>query len=437
MQQLNKKVCFILCVGNTFFSTAQTSRIMSIEEMFFLADSCSRSIRTFGIAEQEAEQAVRIAKNARLPAIEASVSASYLGDAWLSDRNFSNGQHASMPHLGNNFAIEASQVVYAGGAISSKIAIAKLQQQLSRLDKEINRQDIRFLLVGNYLEIYKLKNQAEIYRSNIEQTRKLLSNIQAKQSQGIALRNDITRHELQLKSLELALTRINNSIDILNNQLIPVLGLPEDTEVIPDTRSTDKLPLVQEEVQWLAAALNNSPDLQQTRLNIQRSAYNEKIARSERLPSIALFAGDRFDGPITVEVPPINKNLNYWYVGIGVKFDLSSTYKSGKKINLAKLSTRKAEENKRLLEEHVRVRVKEAYICFQEAFTIYDTQVKSLELATQNYDVVNNRYLNELALITDMLDAANSKLSAELEVANARVNILFNYYKLKKATGNL
>lgn len=68
---------------------------------------------------------------------------------------------------------------------------------------------------------------------------------------------------------------------------------------------------------------------------------------------------------------------------------------------------------------------------------MYDTQKKSLELAEQNYDVINNRYLNDLALITDMLDAGNSKLSAELQVVNARINILFNYYKLKKATGTL
>ncbi len=81
--------------------------------------------------------------------------------------------------------------------------------------------------------------------------------------------------------------------------------------------------------------------------------------------------------------------------------------------------------------------VKEAYIRFREAFTVYDTQEKSLELAEQNYKVINNRYLNDLALITDMLDASNFKLSAELQVVNARINILFNYYKLKKASGNL
>lgn len=123
-------------------------------------------------------------------------------------------------------------------------------------------------------------------------------------------------------------------------------------------------------------------------------------------------------------MPPINKNLNYWYVGIGLKFDIASTFKSGKKIRLARLSTRRVQENDLLLQENVRTEVKAVYIRFYEAFTICDTQEKSLELAAQNYSVVNNRYLNDLALITDMLDASNSKLNAELQLVNAQVKQL-------------
>lgn len=431
-------ILFLFLNNTSLVSAQNTSALqLSIEDMFELADSASRSIRTFHIAEQEAEQAVKVAKNALLPSIDVSLSASYLGDAWLSDRDFSNGENAPMPHFGNNFAIEASQVLYTGGAITNRIAVAKLQQQLAQLDKEKNKQDIRFLLVGNYLEMYKLRNQTEVYRKNIEQTRKLVADIHAKQSQGLALKNDITRYELQLKSLELALTQIQNSIIILNDQLITVLGLPGETVIEVDSTAHAILPVISNETEWQETASTLSPVLRQAKLNIKQSRHNEKIAKAERLPSIALIAGDRLDGPITIEVPPINKNLNYWYVGVGVKFDISSTFKSGKKIRLAKLSTRKAIENDLLAQENILTGIKEAYIRFQEAFTVYETQLKSQELATQNYEVVNNRYLNDLALITDMLDASNSKLSAELQTVNARINILFNYYRLKKATGNL
>lgn len=437
MRKFRKLFFLIFLLNNILILSAQNTRKMSIEEIFEMADLCSRSIRTYHIAEEEAAQAVKIAKDARLPSLGLSVSASFLGDAWLSDRNFSNGQNAPMPHFGNNLALEASQVIYAGGAITSKIAMSELQYQLAQLDREKNKQDIRFLLVGNYLEMYKLKNQEEVYQKNIEQTRKLLSDISAKQNQGLALRNDITRYELQLKSLELSLTQVRNSIIIMNDQLVTVLGLPRETVIDVDTCLLEKLPVLSDELHWQESALTASPVLQQMKLNVRQSRYNERLAKSERLPSFALFAGDHFDGPITIEVPPINQNLNYWYVGIGLKYDIASAFKSGKKIKQAKLSTRRAEENDLLIQDNVRTGVKEAYIRFREAFTIYDTQVKSLELAVQNYDVVNNRYLNELALITDMLDASNSKLSAELQLVNARINILFNYYKLKKVSGNL
>ena len=439
MKNFKRTTFLILFLLNTLFPFAQNNPKLklSIEEMFALADSCSRSIHTFRIAEQEAEQAVRVAQSARMPTVDVTLSASYLGDVWLSNRNFSNGENAPMPHFGNNFAIEASQIIYAGGAISNKITLAKLQQQLAQLDIKKNKQDIRFLLVGNYLEMYKLKNQSEVYQKNIEQTRKLLSDIHAKQNQGLALKNDITRYELQLKSLELALTQIQNDITILNNQLVTVLRLPQKTIIDVDSSLLNKLPQLSNESHWQETAQNESPTLQQSLLSIKQSKYNEKLIKAERLPSIALLAGDKLDGSITIEVPPINKNLNYWYVGIGVKFDISSTYKTVRKIKQAKFSTQKAIENKLLFQENLMTVVKEAYVRFNESFVIYDTQIKSLELATQNYEVINNRYLNDLALITDMLDASNAKLSAELQVANARINILFNYYKLKKVSGNL
>lgn len=429
---------FLLLVWNgASLLCAQQVRTLSLEELFELADANSRSIRTFELAAEEAGQAVKVAKNARLPAIDLSASASFLGDAWLADRDFSHGQNAPMPHFGNNFAIEASQVVYAGGAISSRIAMAELQEQVAQLDQERNRQDIRFLLAANYLEMCKLKNQAEVYRKNIEQTEKLLADIRARQTQGLALPNDITRYELQLKSLELALTQLQNSLVIRNNQLVTVLGLPAGTVIEAAPGLLEEMPEAADETAWQQTAADDSPLLQQAKLHIEQALHGERLAQSERLPSVALFAGDKLDGPITIEVPPLDQNLNYWYVGVGVKFNIASVFKSGKKIKQARLSTRKAIESDLLLRENVQIEVKEAYIRFREAFTIYDTQLKSRELAGQNYAVVNNRYLNDLALITDMLDASNSKLSAELDVVNARIHILFNYYKLKKASGNL
>lgn len=430
-------VLLFLSPTGRLFSQSSREYPLEIEKMFELADRNSHSIRSFAIAEKEMQEAVKVAESAKLPSIDVSLSASFLGDGRLTDRDFSNGSNAPMPHFGNHLAFEASQILYAGGALSAGVLLARLQQQIARLDLEKNKQDIRFLLVANYLELYKLNNQSEIYRKNIEQTERLLADIKAKQQEGLTLKNDVTRYELQLQSLRLALTQTGNSQTILNNQLVTTLGLPPETLIVIDTTILQRLPFLSSENHWQETAVSGSPLLKQAHIGIRQSEHNEKIIHSDQYPSIALFAGEHLDGPITIEVPPIDKNFNYWYVGIGIKYNLASVYKTGKKVRQARLSTQRAVENEQLLQENVRTTVKAAYIRYEESFTTYRTQLKSLELAVQNYDVIRHRYLNDLALITDMLDASNSKLNAELQVANARIDILFHYYQLKKSSGIL
>ena len=63
--------------------------------------------------------------------------------------------------------------------------------------------------------------------------------------------------------------------------------------------------------------------------------------------------------------------------------------------------------------------------------------MKNVELARQSYAVVYNRYKNGVALIADMLDASVAKLSAEQQLVNACVNIIFHYYKLLYISGTL
>jgi len=87
--------------------------------------------------------------------------------------------------------------------------------------------------------------------------------------------------------------------------------------------------------------------------------------------------------------------------------------------------------------ESVNNAVQSAYINLQQSYVELETQKKNVELAAQNYDVINNRYLNQLALITDMVDASNIKLRAELQEVDARINIVYAYYKLCYVTGSI
>lgn len=71
------------------------------------------------------------------------------------------------------------------------------------------------------------------------------------------------------------------------------------------------------------------------------------------------------------------------------------------------------------------------------AYKDLETQRKSVALADENYAVVQNRYDNGLALLTDMLDASDSKLSADLDAVDAEINIIYNFFKLKYICNSL
>lgn len=413
------------------------SRTMGIEEMFRLADENSKSIQTYRTGKEVADENLKAAKAQRLPDISASLSGSYWGNGKLWDRDFSNATKIDMPHWGNNFALEAQQVVYAGGAISSGIELAELEKQLAEMDWQKNRQDIRFLLVGHYLNLYKLHNQIEVLHKNLELTDQLIANMQARLEEGTALENDITRYELQRETLRLQLAKVEDACKIANHQLVITLHLPEGTVVQPDTTLNDSQIQTLSEANWQELAAQNNLNLQQAETGIKVNRQRMKMERSERLPKISLVAAEHLDGPITIEVPVLDNNFNYWYVGVGVKYNISSLFKNNRKLKAARLNVRKAQETYELAQEQTNHAVQESYVNFLTSFTDLRTQQKSVELADQNYSVTSNRYQNDLALLTDMLDASNMKLSADLGLVNARINVIYNYYKMKYITHTL
>lgn len=413
------------------------SRTMGIEEMFRLADENSKSIQTYRTGKEVADENLKAAKAQRLPDISASLSGSYWGNGKLWDRDFSNATKIDMPHWGNNFALEAQQVVYAGGAISSGIELAELEKQLAEMDWQKNRQDIRFLLVGHYLNLYKLHNQIEVLHKNLELTDQLIANMQARLEEGTALENDITRYELQRETLRLQLAKVEDACKIANHQLVITLHLPEGTVVQPDTTLNDSQIQTLSEANWQELAAQNNLNLQQAETGIKVNRQRVKMERSERLPKISLVAAEHLDGPITIEVPVLDNNFNYWYVGVGVKYNISSLFKNNRKLKAARLNVRKAQETYELAQEQTNHAVQESYVNFLTSFTDLRTQQKSVELADQNYSVTSNRYQNDLALLTDMLDASNMKLSADLGLVNARINVIYNYYKMKYITHTL
>ena len=191
-------VCILLIlVGNTPAKPQSAATVLGLKELFMLADTESKTIKIFEAAVNAAEQDISVAKNATLPDIAFSASASYNGNAWVSDRDFSNGQTFASPHFGNSFSIEASQTVFAGGSIFNEIKAREIGKEIAEWELAGHRQDVYFLLAGYYLDLYKYRNLLEVYDRNMEQTMQVIDDMRARESAGLVLDNDITRYEVQ------------------------------------------------------------------------------------------------------------------------------------------------------------------------------------------------------------------------------------------------
>jgi outer membrane protein TolC len=253
----------------------------------------------------------------------------------------------------------------------------------------------------------------------------------------MALKNDVTRYELQMETLRLGLLQLQDQQAILNHQLCNTLGLTDGIMISPDTTIVNAVFSQEGQQYWQQAALSSSPQIEQSQLSTRMAEQQLKLAKSEMLPKLAVVAADNFNGPFTYDIPPIDKNINYWYVGVGLRYNLSSLFKSKKKVSQAKTGVQQSLDQQKVVAESLDNQVQQAWTLYQQTFADLDTQRKSVQLARQNYQVVNDRYLNQLALITDMLDASNIRLNAELQEVDARINIVYAYYKMKYIAGTI
>ncbi len=415
----------------------QQPQQMSITELFRLADAQNADISASDARITVASQGEAVAKNSRLPQINASVTLSFLGDGTILDRNFSNPMRDKLPHFSNTLGVEVYQPVYTGGAITSSISLAGKETEMAVNGRNITVNSVRMAIVSNYLELAKQRNLLKVYDENISLTEKLIGEMKLKYSEGIVLKNDITRYELRLSSLSYDKLATENAIRILNNNLISLLGMEPTVEIIPDIEADGSLPVQSSYSNWMQTATSNSPTLKTFDISADMAHLGRKIAHSDYIPKIGLVAGDNLLGPITFEVPAINKNYNAWFVGVNVKWNISSLFTAPKSTRKYDLKIAEIQTERDAAETAISRNISEALTLYRQSVERLEIENKNVQLAEENYAVVSNRFDNQLALLTDMLDASNALLDAGVRRVNADISTRFYYYQLHYLAGTL
>lgn len=390
------------------------------------------SARNIDIARQNKE----IVKLQKLPAITASMSQFYLGDAVAIDKDFSTTTNIAMPHYGSSYAVQATQLIFKGGLVNRSIEMAGLREQLSELDLEKNKQDVKFLVISNYLDVYKIINQQKVFENNKKLAQERLKNIQKFYQQGMVTRNEVIRGELAIKNLDQGILTLINNRKILNYNLNIALGLPEDTEIIP----VESLEIKESGIgmpYYLNLAHESNPLLKSAKTNIEVADKNIEIIRTDKMPTIAGFGGYSVQRPITTRNPVLDMYAGGWQTGISLSYNIDNLYKTKERVKLGEIQKNQAGDAMTLTEQNIDMGVNAAYVKYQESIQQADILNEARKLAEENYKITEAKYLNQLAVQAEMIDAQNQKLQSELDYANAEINMLYQYYNLLKSTGTL
>jgi outer membrane protein TolC len=308
--------------------------------------------------------------------------------------------------------------------------------QLVELDRVANEQEIKFLIISNYLDIQKLLNQIKVLELNKALAEQVLENITKMYEQEMVTRNELIRSELQIKNLEQALLTMKNSHAILSNQLSYALGLPNDILII--TEESHYLGITLQAQNFYSEMANKqNPALQMVEKNVEMAESNIAIQKSNWFPAISGFGGYNMQRPLTTSMPPMDMYNNSWQVGLNLTFNLDNLFKNKQNVNVSKSQARVAQETLTLAQQNIEIGVNATFLkCHEAAQQVY-LMDEAKNLANENYEIVQAKYMNQLAIMAEMTDASNAKLNAELQFVNAIINAQFQYYSLLKSTGTL
>lgn len=430
---------------------------LDIERKISIFDAISEGLGenlTLDIAKKEVEiasQEVKVAQANLLPELTASASHTTV-DSDLA--NASNGQNPENRGAGS---LGFSQLIYAESAVANR----RIQEYLFEAEQanlESQTLDIILEVSRTYLQLMQAKTLEKIQRQNLEVTRKNLelarigtaigqtgpSDLYRWQGEIANGKSDLLNATAQRKQAEIALNQILNrpidepfvteEIDLQDSRYI--INNPNIDRFINNPRDYKKFSdfLVE-------TALVQSPDLASLEQNvkaIERSLLLNK--RNQYIPNVSFNANynqELYRSGAGTEFPPAFGQPNDWNWNFGIGASLP-IFQGGRRkalvqqsqVQVLQIGTQKT-NLQRLIEQQVRSQMEQ----LRASYTNIELAKEAEEAVVKNFELVQDAYSQGSVLITQLLDAQNAAISAQLNSANVVYQFLIELLTMERATG--
>ena len=411
-----------------------TTKNITLKEAIDLSIKNSKLLKENKAKIDEATAAVKEANEKKLP--DFSITGSYLflpvtPNIDLKTNSSSGGSTPKVSQAMYGIA-NISLPVYTGGKLNYGIESAKYLEQATKLDADHDKGNIIINTINAFSNLYKAKAAVELVKQNLVQSQQRVKDFSDLEKNGLLARNDLLKVELQSSNVELALLDAESNYKVASVNLNLILGLPEQTLLLPDSASLIQATTVKNIDDYEQMAFQNRKDLNAISVRKKAADIGVKSLKSDYYPNIAITGGY-----VAADIPKFLTITNAVDIGVGIQYNLSSIWKTKTKIAEAQSRVQQLSANEEMLDDEIRLQVNQAYenyLVTQKKIEVYQ---KAVEQADENYRITKNKYDNALVSTTDLLDADVAQLQARLNEVNATVDAVIAYNKLLQSAGIL
>ena len=334
-----------------------------------------------------------------------------------------------------NLEAEAAFNLYSGGKHEASIKEFEVKTKMADVSVLQQQGSISLQVVQHYLEILRMSQLDSLYKEQINREKIRLKNINSLYSNGKVTRSDLLRAEINLSNQEFAKKENESDIDIYHNRLNVLLHLPEETKVVlSDSTVVKNLPpLNTMEIPSEKGAFT----LQQASLSTALQLAKVKGANSNYYPTVELFAAYGFNYPNYLVYPYIAHAYSIGFVGVRLQYDVSSLYQNNHKVAAEKQRLQEIKVDESAARDEIRVQITSLQTKMGDMRDKIALAQKNIEQSQVNYKIVSTKYFNQLALLTDLLEADNIYLQSKYKLIEAQTSLLNYYYQILYTTGKI
>lgn len=407
--------------------TAQERKIMSLKEAVSLVVTNSNEAVLANTKVATSKLELETMKNNQYPTVKVSGQYLRLTSANINSNLGGSGTGLDVSQLLLGQA-NVSMPIFSGFKLKNSIAASQNLYQAQSFTASHTKEELALEVVELFATLYKSNEMVKLLNENIKSAQQRTKDFSAMVDNGLLARNDLLKTQLQESNLELSLATAIKNVNVVNYQLATLLRLPENTIIDIDIE-TVKSDMAKNQLLTTNALRN---DLEALSFQQKATEAGIKIAKAGYYPSLSLTGGY-----IALDLKNVISVSNAMNFGVGFNYDLSSIFKNGKEVKLAKSKADQSKQMIAILSDKIKEETQQA----QENYTLSLKQNKvyalAVEQSTENYRIIKDKYDNSLANTNDLLEADVQQLQSKINLALCQADIALKYYQLQFASGKL